>query len=537
MGSKNDFNFMFEFEDDSSKSEFEDIVSDSSMKIGEDGTVSFSSFSGKGKYSKKPRGFAKWWKRRKTWQKASMITALSFVLIFSIVLGIFFSMFDYNYNKITTKPQDLGFENVLDKNIVNVALFGIDTRDTNSFKGNSDSIMILSLNTVTKKVKIISVLRDSFVPITYNGKKIYGKINSAYQRGGPELAIKTLNTVFGLDISEYATVNFYGMVDIIEAVGGIDAELTKAEVKKSDGTLHSINGCIDEICANLGVSTKDQHIYTAGKHHLNGIQAVAYSRIRYVSNIWGSSNDYGRTERQRYVMQQLFNAATTMEKSKYVALAKSLIPCSETSLSYSEIMGLAFDILLDSPSFEQAAMPKQEYLMTSPSGYGSVCYYDLEFAQKIIHAFIYDDITPEAYVEANGIDKNYWFTGGRRPSVSTSSSQGSSSNSSSGDDDASSNEDSSSEDLDTSSDDVSSEDSSSGDSSSGDSSSGDSSSGDNSSGDTSSGDGTDTSSSESANSSSTGSDSSSSTPTDTPINPPTSSEETSAQQARSRSKK
>ncbi len=515
MGSKNDFNFMFEFEPEENEQEntleaktedeFEDIVSDSRMKSDNGSSLYFNSFSSKGKYSKKPRGFAGWWKRRKVWEKASMITALSLILVFSIALGVLFTVFDYNYNEITTKPEDLGFENVLDKNIVNVALFGIDTRDTNSFKGNSDSIMILSLNTTTKKVKIISVLRDSFVPMTYNGKKYYGKINSAYQRGGPELAIKTLNTIFGLDISEYATVNFYGMVDIIEAVGGIDAELTKAEVKKSDGTLHSINGCIDEICKNLKVSSKDQHIFTAGKHHLNGIQAVAYSRIRYVSNIWGSSNDYGRTERQRYVMEQLFNAATTMEKSKYVTLAKSLIPCSETSLSYKEIMGLAFGILLDSPTFEQAAMPKQEYLMTSPSGYGSVCYYDLEFAQKLIHAFIYDDITPEAYVEANGIDKNYWYTGGRRPSATSSSSGSSSGSASSDEDDVSNNEDVSSLESDISSDTSSDETTESGDGSSGEVSSGD----------TSSGDGTDTSSSETTDSSSDGSDGTSSIPSDT----------------------
>ncbi len=507
MDSKNDFNFMFEFEGNDKKTEFEDIVSDSKMSIDEDGTITFSSFSKKGKYLKKPRGFAGWWKRRKMWQKASMITALSFILVFSIALGVLLAVFDYNYNEITTKPQDLGFENVLDKNIVNVALFGIDTRDTNSFKGNSDSIMILSLNTTTKKVKIISVLRDSFVPMTYNGKKYYGKINSAYQRGGPELAIKTLNTIFGLDISEYATVNFYGMVDIIEAVGGIDAELTKAEVKKSDGTLHNINGCIDEICENLKVSAKDQHIFTAGKHHLNGIQAVAYSRIRYVSNIWGSSNDYGRAERQRYVMEQLFNAATTMEKSKYVTLAKSLIPCSETSLSYKEIMGLAFGILLDSPTFEQAAMPKQEYLMTSPSGYGSVCYYDLEFAKKLIHAFIYDDITPDAYVEANGIDKNYWFTGGGKPSATSSSSGSSSGSTTSGNDDVLSEEDVSSVESDTSSGETTE---------SGDSSSGGGSSGVSSSGGTSSGDGTDNSSSETTDSSSDNSDVTSSNPTNTP---------------------
>lgn len=416
MRKKDNSNYMFTINDANSNSNgFEDIVSDSSKaKDIYSSSVDLSSYSNKKRYAKKKRGIlgavSKWWKKRKSWQKASLITAVSLLLVFCLGISIVKIMFDYNYNSITNNPEELGFENVLDKNIVNVALFGIDTRSPDSFEGLSDSIMILSLNTETKKVKIISVMRDTLTPITYNGKTRYNKINSAYKTGGPELAIKTLNTIFNLDISEYATVNFFGMADIIEAVGGIDAELTSAEVVKSDGTLKGINGCIDEICAQLGLDSSKYHIFTAGKHHLNGVQAVAYSRIRYVANIWGTNNDYGRTDRQRYVMEQLFNKALTLDKSQYVKLAKSLIPCSETSLSYTEIMGLAFDILLKSPTFEQTRIPQQEYQMSQPNaGVGSVVYYDLDFAAKLIHAFIYDDVTPEAYVEANGIEKNDWY--------------------------------------------------------------------------------------------------------------------------------
>ena len=411
MENKNENDYKFDIITDE-KEEFEDIVSDSS-KLEQTGAVSLNSFSGKHHYPKKPHGFfgkiAEWWKRRKTWQKSVIITASSLLLVFAIAFGVLRVVFDYNYNNITNNPDDLGFEGVLNENVVNIALFGIDTRNTNSFKGNSDSIMILSLDKTAKKVRIVSVMRDSFVPIENKGKSGYGKINSAYAKGGPELAIKTLNKIFGLDISEYATVNFYGMADIIEAVGGIDAELTSREVASGDGTLHTLNGCIDEICAQLGKDPSKYHIFTPGKHHLNGIQAVAYSRIRYVPNIWGTNNDYGRTDRQRHVMEQLFNKAITLNKSQYVKLAKSLIPCSETSLSYGQIMGLATDILLHSPTFEQSRLPQQEFLMPSPSGYGSVVYYDLDFASKLIHAFFYDGITPEEYIETNGIQKNDWY--------------------------------------------------------------------------------------------------------------------------------
>ncbi len=401
----------------SSTQDYEDIVSSSKMR---------------GKhYAKKKRGnaFTKWWRSCKKWQKACMITATSLVLVVAIAMGVLRIVFNYNYNNITKNPEDLGFESVINDKIVNIALFGIDTRDPKSFKGLSDSIMILSLNTETKKVKLMSVMRDTLVPITYNGKTTYAKINSAYSKGGPELAIKTLNTIFKLDISEYATVNFYGMSDIIEAVGGIDVELAKGELdvygyENGKKLNWGLNGCIAEICSHKGLDPNKYYIKEAGVHHLNGIQAVAYARIRHAANIEGTNDDYGRTDRQRYVMEQLFNKAIKLGKSQYVKLAKSLMPCSETSLSYSEILSLAVNILLQSPTFEQTRIPDFSYQMPSKSisGVGSCVYYDLNFASKLIHAFIYDDIKPEDYIAANGIEKNDWYAGAtvKKPSSNSS---------------------------------------------------------------------------------------------------------------------
>lgn len=395
---------------------FDDIVSDSSLK---------------GKhFAKKKRGnrFTMWWSRRKRWQKTVMISVTSLVLVLAIAVGVLLKIFDYNYNDITGNPEDLGFESVINSKVINVALFGIDSRQVDSFKGLSDSIMILSLNTETKKVKIISVMRDTLVPITYDGKTTYGKINSAYSKDGPELAIKTLNTIFGLDISEYATVNFYGMADIIDAVGGIDVELAEGELdvygyEYGKRVNWGINGMIAEQCSYMGLDPSKYYVRKAGKQHLNGVQAVAYARIRHAANIEGTNDDFGRTDRQRYVMEQLFNKAVTLSKSQYVGLAKALIPCSETSLSYSQIMGLAVNVLLSSPKFEQSRVPLDEYRMASKSisGVGSCLYYDLDYAGKIIKAFIYDDITPEEYMETNGIEKNDWYANRYATSSKTSS--------------------------------------------------------------------------------------------------------------------
>lgn len=398
---------------------YNDIVSDSSLKGRH--------------FNKKKRGnrFTRWWGRRQKWQKAVMISATSLVLVLAIALGVLLKVFDYNYNNITGDPDDLGFESVIDKKITNVALFGIDSRQVDSFKGLSDSIMILSLNSETKKVKVISVMRDSLVPITNNGKTVYGKINSAYNKGGPELAIKTLNTIFGLDISEYATVNFYGMADIIDAMGGIDVELAEGELnvygyEYGMRVNWGINGMIAEQCNYMGLDASKYLVKNAGFQHLNGVQAVAYARIRHAANIEGTNDDFGRTDRQRYVMEQLFNKAVTLNTTQYISLAKSLIPCSETSLSYSQILSLAVNILLASPTFEQSRVPLTKYQMPSKSisGYGSCLYYDLDYAGKIIRAFIYNDITPEDYMKLNGIEKNDWYA--KRYSTSSNTASGSS---------------------------------------------------------------------------------------------------------------
>jgi hypothetical protein len=130
-------------------------------------------------------------------------------------------------------------------------------------------------------------------------------------------------------------------------------------------------------------------------------------------------------------MQELFNKAITMKKTQYVSLAKALIPCSETSLSYTDIVGLATNILLSSPTFEQYRLPpsdhQSEFLMKSPTGYGSIIYYDIGYVAKMLNSMIYNDLTMEQYIEQNPIETNDWYyemTGstGKRPSAGTNSS-------------------------------------------------------------------------------------------------------------------
>lgn len=427
--------------------DFEDLYSNSKTdpqvlgKLTDSDFIALDSVS-KRKYRKKQHGVigffknigyavSDWWSRRKTWQKALLISATAIILILAILYGYIGRVFDRSFND---DKDNLGINKVIDDKIINVALFGLDTRGVNSFSGNSDSIMILSINTKSKKVKVMSVMRDSLVPIERNGKITYSKINAAYGWGGPELAVKTLNQNFNLDISDYATVNFYGMVDIIDAVGGIKATITEDELYDKGPEKPGLNGCMGEICKYLGLNVNKYKIKKAGTQHLNGVQAVAYSRIRYCKSVWDTSNDYGRTDRQRHVMQELFNKATKLKKSQYISLANALIPCTKTSMSTSEILSIAASVLLNSPQFEQYRIPQNEFLMPAPSGsFGSVLYYDLDFVSKLIHGIIYDDMTVESYIEANGIGKTPWYKAGssvKKPGTVSSPSSSSSSSSS-----------------------------------------------------------------------------------------------------------
>ena len=329
---------------------------------------------------------------------------LSIIGVVSIALSGLLWYFQYNRNSSldALTDADLGIkDSTLPDDVINIALFGIDARNLHASRANSDSIMILSIDSIHKKIKMTSIMRDSLVPIEGRGAR---KINAAYSFGGPELAIKTINQNFNLNIRDYATVNFSGMADIIEAMGGIEVELTEAERK--DANIHLRWMAIES-------GLKNDQIKAAGKQTLNGIQAVAFARIRRVRTINGVNDDYGRTDRQRYVMEQLFNKAVSMGKSKYPSVIKALLPYMETSLSYSDILNLA-GFLTGDIQFEQMRMPEGYKMQIStrdfPRSLGSVVYYNLNYAAGMLHAFIYDDIKQADYMAANPPVTTPWYT-------------------------------------------------------------------------------------------------------------------------------
>ena len=335
-------------------------------------------------------------------RKGIIITLICIISVLALFLCALIGTFlyltkDYNHKKLSTEFNTIP---PISQGVVNIALFGVDAREEGSFEGRTDSIMILSVNTDTGELKIISVMRDSLTQV--EGYDTPMKINAAYSLGGPELAIKTLNNNFDLDIKEYATVNFYGMADIIDAVGGLEIEVNKYEIEAKFG----INDMIYEQSQYMQIDPP--YVTKEGLQLLNGVQAVSWARIRYAPTNNGTQNDAGRTERQRYVMELLLNKALSKNLLEYPKIIKALLPHMETSLSYNDIIKLS-GVFRKKVTYTQTRVPMESYLLDAPEGFGSIKYYDYTLASKIIYSYIYENVAPEDFLKKNTYVSKGWY--------------------------------------------------------------------------------------------------------------------------------
>ena len=260
-----------------------------------------------------------------------------------------------------------------DDSITNIALFGIDASDGGV--GRSDSIMIATIDTHNKKLKLTSIMRDSYVNIDGRG---LDKINHAYAFGKAELAIKTLNENFDLNISEFAAVNFSTLPKIIDKLGGIELDIDSEELQYINGYISELNGI-----NNTSVSP----ISSTGLQHVNGTQAMAYCRIRYTSG-----GDYKRTERHREVLSKMFEKILSMSPTSYPSLLNEILPMISTSLSASEIMDLGNEVLkVGSTSLEQERFPLDGYCEGQMIGGVYYLTFDKETTVNQLHDYIFED--------------------------------------------------------------------------------------------------------------------------------------------------
>ena len=290
------------------------------------------------------------------------------------LMGVGYGVFVYmlgGLNRSDLNEENLSANEGID-GVINIALYGVDSRN-NDYVGRSDAIMICSVNGKTGKIKLISIARDTYVSVPgyYNTR-----INHAYAYGGAELAIQTLNENFGMDVTDYVTVNFGSLADIIDEMGGVTIDVTEDE-------RFQINAYLE----------RGTPLSEIGMVELNGAQAVSYSRIRKVGG------DSMRTSRQREVLAALFDKALEINPLSYPAYVRKFSPMMETSLSNDEMLRIASAMIgSGSVSLEQAAFPNDHIHSSGQTIDGAWYYvYDLDQATDMLQQYIYEDIPFEHY--------------------------------------------------------------------------------------------------------------------------------------------
>lgn len=245
-----------------------------------------------------------------------------FFIIISVILIIFLIGVAVGYNFINSKLNKINYEEIDENEIEvteevkkelsgyrNVVLFGID--DADGYTGRSDCIIIFSIDQKTKNVKMTSIYRDTYVEVPGHG---YTKINHAFAYGGATLAMSTINRNLDLNITEYVTINFQVVKDIVDLVGGVKIDVTSKEATQIPG------------------------ITKAGTYNLNGTQALAYGRIRKIDS------DEKRTERMRTVVDKVFSKVKKMSPLEMNKIADEILPELHTNIKKSEITKIMKDV-------------------------------------------------------------------------------------------------------------------------------------------------------------------------------------------------
>lgn len=314
---------------------------------------------------------------------------LLILVIFTIIViafGYFFIKSKLNkMQQVEINVNELNVSDVIEQNLHgyrNVAIYGVDSRDSSLGKGNrSDCIIIASINNSTKEIKLISVYRDTYVNIEGYG---LDKITHAYSYGGPELALKTLNENLDLNITEFVTVNFDALADAINSIGGVDINIEENEIQY-------LNNYLAETSKVTGLETKK--VTNTGLQTLDGVQAVAYSRIRYTEG-----GDYKRTERMRTVIEAMFDKLKTKSLGEINNLVDHLLPEVYTNLEPDEIIALAPTILQYSIS-DSIGWPYNVKGITTDRWYGVPVTLEENVKQLHEEAFGEENYTPSETVQ------------------------------------------------------------------------------------------------------------------------------------------
>ncbi len=305
-------------------------------------------------------------------------------------------------NKPIIETYDLSIEPV--DGFINILLLGVDTRNMDKMeKSRSDMIMIASINEETYDVTLTSIYRDTYLYIPTSSGGTYSKITHAMMWGGPSLTVSAINKNLGINIENYAIVNFKGVADLVDAVGGIEVDVQQKEIEQLNKyTIQTAKNIYGKENAVEGVN---YHLVTEpGPQTLEGVQAVSYGRIRK-----GVGDDFKRTERMRIVVSKVFDKVKTMAFSDIKNLVNIMLPQVKTNLKTNDILALGLKL----PKYSIGAGKgwPYAYRCNTYKGLSYVFPYNLENNVVDFHKEVFGDeeylITASIKEHSNEIASNY----------------------------------------------------------------------------------------------------------------------------------
>ena len=277
------------------------------------------------------------------------------------------------YRAIKEAENELNAADDLDKKWINILLIGSDTRSDKKDAERSDTMMICSVNLDAGEIKLTSLERDMWVEIP--GRSGHHKLNAAHSYGGPELLMKTINTLFHMNVTHYVSVNFYDFCGIVDLLGGVTVPLTAAEISVINSTVSA---------SDYGDTDYTPIPKGASEAHLNGAQALAYVRIRKIDD------DFGRTARQRTLLSALLHGVIGRPVMDLVALYDDAYSRLSTNYSPGDLLAIAQTVaghaMGDMP---QLSLPTPEHFHYDESNGVSKVVYDSEATVRQLHEFIY----------------------------------------------------------------------------------------------------------------------------------------------------
>lgn len=269
-----------------------------------------------------------------------------------------------------------------DKAVTNILVIGSDTRDESEY-GRTDSMILLSVNKNTKEITMTSFMRDMYVEIygcDFDGEPVdfWDKMNAAYVYGGPELLMDTIEYNFDISVDDYVYIDFFSFVDIVDAVGGIEIEISDEEAAGMRAPMGEQNKI-------LGNPQGTDYLTSGGKINMNGNQALAYARLRYVGNA-----DFERTERQRLVISKIIEKVKTSGLSTLDSFAKSSLSNLSTNMSKTDMMLMAYKALFSmNYEIKQLRLPDDDSYTYGNHNGQSTLDVDFDRCREILREEIY----------------------------------------------------------------------------------------------------------------------------------------------------